>query len=263
MKKYLRLYKQFLHISFRNQMTYRTNFFLAILVEFFWVCSHLLYILAIWRVGIVFPGLEKETALVFVGTYLCLTGGLMGILFNNLSIMPNNIHTGQMDLYLTKPVSAQFMTSLQHVDFGYPISDLSVGLILLIVGWHIAGLPLSFMTIFGFIFYFAMSLIWMYCFQMIPVLLSFIFVKTGGIFEVFYGLHDLNKVPMGIYGKGLRFFGTFILPVFPMANFPPMWAAGTLTTGQAIFGIAGPVVFFILIRICWKLVLRKYTSANG
>lgn len=263
MKKYFEIYKKFLKISFRSQLMYRTNFLTAVVVEFFWVLSHLVYVLAIWRAGVRFPGFGNEALLVFVGTYLILTGILMAFFYSNLSSIPRYIHEGLLDLYLVKPVSSQFFVSLQQIDFGYPLSDLSVGIVLLVIGWNRAGFLCSISTIGGYIWFLLMGVVWMYCFQMVPVLLSFLFVKSNGIFEVFYGLHDLNKVPMGIYGNAVQLIGTFIIPVFPMVNFPPMWALGTLDITLAVYGSLAPIVLFLIIRVLWKIALRKYTSANG
>lgn len=264
MKKYLSLYKIFLKISFRNQLQYRTNFLIGIFVELFWVASHLLYVLAIWKTGIpLLSDLREETLLLFVGTYLCLTGILMGAFFTNLSNIPVYIHSGKLDLYLVKPASSQFLTSLEHIDYGYPISDISIGLILIMIGWNKAQISVNPVTILGYLFFFLLGILWMYDFQMLPVLMAFIFIKINGVFEVFYGFHDLNKVPMLIYGRMIQLIGTFVIPIFPMVNFPVLFAAGKLSFGMAIYGIAGPIAFFVLVRALWKFMLKKYTSANG
>lgn len=254
----------FLKISFRNQLTYRTNFLISIFVELFWVASHLLYVLAIWETGIpLLTDFQEEAVLLFVGTYLCLTGILMGAFFTNLSNIPVYIHSGKLDLYLVKPVSSQFLTSLEHIDYGYPISDIGIGLILIIIGWNRAQISVDPVTILGFFLFFLLGILWMYDFQMIPVLMSFVFIKINGVFEVFYGFHDLNKVPMFIYGRIFQLIGTFLIPIFPMVNFPVLFAAGKLSLGMAVYGIAGPIAFFTVIRILWKYSLKKYTSANG
>ena len=118
-------------------------------------------------------------------------------------------------------------------------------------------------NIAGYLFLFLMDCAWLYVLQMIPVLLSFALMKTEGIFQAFYGLHDLNKVPMDIYGKGIQRLGTFLIPIFPMVNYPGRFLTGYLKGWQMVYGMLMPLALFGGIRILWKLALRKYTSANG
>lgn len=263
LKKYIRLYGVFLKNSLSAQMNYKVNFCLGILVEFFWVCSHLLYLLVVWQTGLQVEGLNGDTMMIFAGTYLCLTGVYMGLLCNNLGQIPGYVRQGQLDLYLTKPVSSQFLVSAQHIDFGYPIPDFAVGIVLIVAGWRRAAVPVTPEKIAGYLLLFLMGCVWLYALQMVPVLLSFVLVKTEGIFQAFYGLHDLNKVPMDIYGKVIQRLGTFLIPIFPMVNYPGRFLTGYLKGWQMAYGILMPLALFGVIRALWKLALRKYTSANG
>ena len=126
-----------------------------------------------------------------------------------------------------------------------------------------AAVPVTPEKIAGYLLLFLMGCVWLYALQMVPALLSFVLVKTEGIFQAFYGLHDLNKVPMDIYGKVIQRLGTFLIPIFPMVNYPGRFLTGYLKGWQMAYGILMPLALFGVIRALWKLALRKYTSANG
>ena len=55
---------------------------------------------------------------IFVGTFTILDAVYMSTYFFGVIAIPERIRTGALDLYLTKPVSALFMLSVDSIDFG-------------------------------------------------------------------------------------------------------------------------------------------------
>ena len=85
-------------------------------------------------------------------------------------------------------------------------------------------------------------------------------LKSEGISQIVSGLSNFNMMPMAIYPKALKFFGTFIIPIFIVSNFPPLFVLGRLNIGTQIWGIVAPILFFGGARIVFKKAIRKYSS---
>jgi len=262
-KKYLKVYFLFAKNCLAAQMEYRTNFVFSILVELGWVFSHLLYLIVIYKTDVVVNGLTREAMYLFVGSYLFLPGIYMSMFFTNFANIPEYIRSGQLDIFITKPVSLQFMTTMRYVNFGYPVADFAIGIGLIACGWSEMKLDTGFYNLFGFILRLMLGTVWVYVLQIVPALLSFWIVKTNGIYNISYALYDMNKMPMGIYGKWIQRIGTYLLPLFPMANYPALFATGKLGFLQLLWGIVSPFIFLGIVRFVWSRAIKKYSSAGG
>lgn len=243
-------------------MEYRVNFLFSILAECGWICSHLLYLMVLYNSDVSIGNIEKESLYLFVGTYLVITGIYMSMFFTNFSNIPEYLRTGQFDLFITKPLSLQFIVTLRYVEFGYPIADFVAGIALIFIGWQKMGIAISFVNIAGFMMFMLLGIIWVYVLQLLPAILSFWTVKATGVYSISYAIHDMNKMPQAVYGKFVQRIGTFIYPIFPMANYGTLFVTGKLSTYELIWGIIGPIVFFAMTKFIWGIAVKKYVSAS-
>ena len=69
-------------------------------------------------------------------------------------------------------------------------------------------------------------------------------------------------MPQLIYGKWMQRIGTFLLPVFVITNFPGLFLMGELSAPMAVWGVAAPIVFFLIARTVWNQAVKNYTSAS-
>ena len=261
-RMYFRLYFVFLRNCLQAQMEYRINFLFSILAECGWICSHLLYLLELYTSDISIGGIGKESLFLFVGTYLVITGIYMSMFFTNFYNIPQYLRTGQLDLFITKPISLQFIVTLRYGEFGYPIADFITGIVLIVIGWQKMGVAISFANIIGFIIFMLLGVIWVYVLQLVPAILSFWTVKASGVYNIGYAIHDMNKMPKAVYGKLIQRIGTYIYPIFPMANYGTLFVTGELAIYELIWGIIGPIVFFTMIKFVWEIAVKKYVSAS-
>ncbi|MCD8021839.1 MAG: ABC-2 family transporter protein [Lachnospiraceae bacterium] len=98
---------------------------------------------------------------------------------------------------------------------------------------------------------------------LLPYILSFWIISVGGISSISDALWDFNNMPSMIYGKWFRRFGTYILPIFVITNFPGLFLMGELSCFDCIWGAAAPILFFMLSRTLWKRSLVRYSSASS
>lgn len=262
-RKHLKVYKVFFWNCLQAQLEYRVNFLFAMLTELGWVGSHLLYLLVLYQSDFLVNGLPKESLFLFVGSYLITTGIYMSLFFTNFSNFPDYMKTGQLDLFITKPVSLQFISTLRYVDFGYPLADFVVGVVLIVIGWWKAEISFHVITVLGFLFFSVLGGIWVYCIQIFPALLSFWTIKAEGAYAISYAVYDMNKMPRAVYGNGIQRIGTFLFPLFPMANYATLFVLEKLETTELVWGVVGPFLFLGITRFLWQLSMKKYTSATG
>lgn len=244
-------------------MEYRANFVMAILVECAFLLVKSLYVIVSYQMDLRVNGLTPDSILLFIGTYTFITGIMSLVYFPNFLKIPGYVQDGTLDIYLTKPISLQFMISFRYIDFGWAIPNVVGGIAMIVVAFIKLGLQPSVGQIVGFIIYNISAIILTYSLLFLPELLAFWFTKTYWIRQIVYALWDFNNMPMYIYGKPLRNVGIYIIPFFVITNFPPLMILNKLNVLEMIWGLVIPILLLVVSRVIWKIAIRKYESASS
>ena len=117
-------------------------------------------------------------------------------------------------------------------------------------------------SIAGFLFFLICGALLTYSLFLLPHLLVFWTTATNGIADLTAAVWDFNNMPQLIYGKWMQRIGTFLLPLFVITNFPGLFLMGELSAPMAVWGVAAPIVFFLIARAVWNQAVKNYTSAS-
>ena len=124
--RYGKLLFVFLKMSLMAQLEYRINFAAGVLVETGWLLIKLLYVAVVYRAGIKIGVLTPDHILLFIGVYILLTGVYM-LYYPNFTSLTTMIRDGKLDMYLVKPVAAQFLVTMQRLDLSLLVPDAAAG----------------------------------------------------------------------------------------------------------------------------------------
>lgn len=258
---YLKLLAVFARLSLLSQLEYRINFIAGTCVEIGYMCIKLVYLAVVVQTGVNVGDLTPDMVIIFVGTYIFMTGVWM--LLEGVNNLPMKIYSGSLDLMIVKPGSLPFLQSFSSFSFGMATPDMLAGIVLICIGWVRAGVPATFSNIAGFLLYSILGIFLTYSIVTICMLLAFWVTSFGGIFTIFAALWDFNNMPMRLYNKVFQQIGTFIIPIFLLTNWSGLFVLHKLTVFEMAWGIFLPVFLFILSNIMWRKGVRRYTSANG
>jgi ABC-2 type transport system permease protein len=262
-RKHLMIYRLFLKNSLMAQMEYRFNFIGNLAMETGYLLVKLSYVVVIYRSGVQVNGLSPDEILLFIGTFITLTAVYAGLYMINNFRLRSKIKDGDLDLLLTKPVSLQFMATLQQADLTIFAVDFIAGLVIVGVAWARLGIPLTLWTAGGYGFFLIISSIVAYSLFLMPQILSFWLLNTSAIAEITDSFWDFNNMPMGIYNRWIINIGVFILPIFVISNFPPMFLLRRMEPLYLGWSVLLPVALLLVVRAMWKKGLRSYSSASS
>lgn len=269
LKKHLRIYFLFVKFSVMSQMEYRFNFVGNLAMESGYLLYKLSYVVVIYRSGMgsttnpVIHGLSPDEILLFIGTFVMLTGVYAGMFMINNFQLRTKIKDGELDLLLTKPVSLQFMATLRQADMTIFSVDVIAGLVMVSIAWSRLSIPLTLYTVGGYLLACALSCVVAYGLFLLPQVLSFWLMNTSAIAEISDSFWDFNNMPMEIYPSTIRQVGVFLLPIFVITNFPPMVVLHKMPPVYAVWAFLLPVALLFLVRGLWKKGLRSYSSASS
>lgn len=262
-QKHLKIYLLFIKFSVMSQMEYRANFIGNMAMETGYLFVKLSYVVVVYRAGTNIKGLTPDEILLFIGTFITLTGVYAGLFMMNNFSLRHKIINGDLDLLMTKPISLQFMATMSQVNMTIFAVDIIAGLIVVIIAWVKLSIPFTLITVGGYIVFIVLSSIVGYSMFLLPQILSFWLLNTSAIAQITDSFWDFNSMPMGIYTAGIRFVGVFVLPIFVITNFPPLFVLEKMPTEYLIWSVIIPLVLLYIVRLAWQKGIRNYNSASS
>jgi ABC-2 type transport system permease protein len=262
-KKHIQIYILFVKFSVMSQMEYRFNFIGNLSMETGYLFVKLSYVVVVYRSGVTIHGLSPDEILLFIGTFVMLTGIYAGLFMINNFQLRSKIKDGDLDLLLTKPISLQFMATLRQADPTIFSVDVIAGLIMVSIAWSHLGIPVTLFHVGGYASFAVLSCLVAYSLFLLPQVLSFWLMNTSAIAEISDSFWDFNNMPMDIYSSTIRSIGVFVLPIFVITNFPPMFVLHKMPSLYAGWSVLLPVALLYLVRVLWMRGLRSYASASS
>lgn len=266
MGKSLKLYWGLILVLGRNslaaQLEFRANFLSGVFVEIGYFFAKLSYVFLIYRTGTTINGMTPDYILLFIGTYAIMTGIYMSF-YPNFCKISDYIKDGTMDFYITKPVSPLFLVSFRYIDFAMPVPNILGGVIMTVIAWKRCGFKLSFLHVGGFLLFIILGTILAYFIFLLPRLLSFWFISTGGISDISDSVWDFNNMPMGIYNRAVQGVGCFLFPIFLITNVPGLIVGDQITTGFFLWALMAPLIFGSITMVVWRWSVKHYSSASS
>ncbi len=262
-KKHLQIYFLFVKNSMMAQMEYRFNFIGNLAMESGYLLVKLSYVVVVYRSGVAINGLSPDQMLLFIGTFITLTGVYAGMFMINNFGLRRKIKDGDLDLILTKPVSLMFMATLRQADVTIFSVDVIAGGIAVAIAWARLGIPVTLLTLGGYLGFLALSSVVAYCLFLLPQILSFWLMETSSIAEITDSFWDFNNMPMEIYNRWIKQIGVFVLPIFVITNFPPLFLLNKMPPVYSAWALLLPIILLMIVRMAWNKGMGTYASASS
>ena len=242
------------------QMEYRFNFIGNLAMETGYLLVKLSYVVVVYRSGVKINGLSPDEILLFIGTFVTLTAVYAGMFMINNFRLRGKIKDGDLDLLLTKPVSLQFMATLRQADVTIFSVDFIAGGIMVAIAWGRLGIPVTLLTVGGYLGFLVISALVSYSLFLLPQIFSFWLMNTSAIAEITDSFWDFNNMPMDIYNPWIRQVGVFLLPIFVITNFPPMFVLHKMPPIYLAWSVLLPIILLIVVRALWRKVCAITTA---
>ena len=115
-RKYLKVYKKFLHTSFASELEYKTNILIDLITAILSLVGSIFLLSIFFQNSGYIGGWNFEQALIIQGIYT-IFNGITNTWFNpNLTEIVKHIREGTLDFVLLKPIDSQFFISLKKIN---------------------------------------------------------------------------------------------------------------------------------------------------
>jgi len=261
-KKYLKIYKKFLHTSLASELEYKTNILVDLITAILSLIGSIFLLSIFFQNNRYIGGWKFEQALIIQGIYTILNG-ITNTWFNpNLTEIVKHIREGTLDFVLLKPIDSQFFISLKKINpSGFLEIMLGSFLLLFSIKINQINLSLSFLTL---------SLITISCSICILYSLWFFistttiwFVKTWNAIEVLRSFLYIGRFPLNSFSFSLRVFFSIFIPIAFITTIPSEVFLGISQVWKIFLEVIVASVFLITSRKFWLFALKFYSSASS
>jgi len=262
LRKYLKVYKKFLHTSLASELEYKTNILVDLITAILSLIGSIFLLSIFFQNNSYIGGWKFEQALIIQGIYTILNG-ITNTWFNpNLTEIVKHIREGTLDFVLLKPIDSQFLISLKKITpSGFLEIILGFCLLLYCIKINQINLNLTFLTLclttiicsicilYSLWFFISTTTIW--------------FVKTWNATEVLRSFLYIGRFPLNSFSFSLRIFFSVFIPIAFITTIPSEVFLGLSQLWEILLEIIVATVFLITSRKFWLYALKYYSSASS
>lgn len=265
--RYFRLLRAFARFGLLSEMSFRTNFLVKVVVETIWLCLLLVFYNSIFRYTSHVAAWSQAEFLCFLGCYYALSAVIETFFLENCSEFADLVRSGNLDLYLLKPIDEQFLITCRKIEWSTaPSILLGVGValsgLLQLDGWTFdPGWAALFVLLFlcgaamayGFLLLLMSTAVWL--------------VRNQSLMELWWLFTTLMRYPRDIYvGKfasPMGWFFSFVVPVLLVVYVPARTLLKAIDPVFVAVTLGATVLLLWLSRLFFRRALQSYRSASS
>lgn len=263
LKKNLRVLREMLYLRFHGIAVFRMDFFGPFFVD------GSLFVIQLLAFGVIYSNIDtiggwhQGEMILYIGTFSLLNAVNMTLYFFGVNGIPDKVRSGELDLYLTKPVSPLFRLSFENISPGsVPLMIMSICIIA--YGAAMSKVQVTALRVLEYLFWLLLMGILYYDMEVIIRSVSLYVVSMARMEQLEdAGINLCMKLP------GIAFYGVYkfifylLLPYGIMATLPVQSMIGDMDYKLAMYGILVVLLFSAGACLMWKKGLKRYNSASS
>jgi ABC-2 type transport system permease protein len=180
----------------------------------------------------------------------------------NMTRLIEEVRDGKLDFTLTKPEDSQVLVSVREVRI-WQVVDIISGAVVLGVGISRITTDVGIGDAVAFALALVLGVVLIYCFWLVLATIAFRVVNMWHAVELFDGIFQTGRWPVGIYPLWLRFGVTFLVPIAFAVTVPAEALTSRLNWETLLFAFVFAGVLFGATRWFWRFGLKRYTGASA
>ncbi|MBI4261931.1 ABC-2 family transporter protein [Candidatus Uhrbacteria bacterium] len=262
MTRYIRLALLFWKQSIIREMEFPKNFWFVVFTNGAHFATQLLFVEILFSHTSALAGWSKPSALVFLATWGIVTSILLLLCENSFVDFGDDVHSGQFDFHLLRPIDAQFIISIRRLTLshiGEPFFYLCVLGVLVFKGM----ITLSLLGVAGYVLLLILAMIVGYHIWIAFTTAIFWTPYIDHFNFLFMTVASIARYPLEVYGVAARLVFLTVMPIGLMAALPAEFLLGVGSWQGIVYAIVMTLIITVLTRIWWRFALRHYASASS
>ncbi|HET7573406.1 MAG TPA: ABC-2 family transporter protein [Gaiellaceae bacterium] len=245
-----------------NELQYRANFFVAAFQALLAVGVGLVVLALVYSHTESLNGWSESELLVVLGVQLLLGGVVQTSIEPNMERLTEEVRDGKLDFVLTKPQDSQTLVSVRELRV-WQLVDVISGAVVVAVGAAKAGPAIGVEHVLAFVALLLLGAFLLYCFWLILATGSFWVINMWFLADLWGGVYQTGRWPIGIYPGWLRYTMTYLVPIGFAVTVPAQALTERLAWGTVAVAVGFAVALAAFARWFWRFGLRHYAGASA
>lgn len=261
MRKYLKIYQKIAIFALMKSMAYPQDFLIWSIVDFTWTMVGLGFFRILLLRTPTISGWTFNELTLLMGMVNIVGAFIWGLMYGNMKELVRDIHKGNLDVYLTKPINSQFIVSTKEISFSL-FPKLITGIFL--VGYGLTVNSKYSLIDIGIVLVSILSAtLASYALYFITTTCALLFGRLRNIAELVPHSLDIASYPTNIFSPVMQFIFTFILPFALMGFLPASILLGRINYHWLLSIPAVTITLLVISNRFWQFALRHYSSASS
>lgn len=258
----LRVAWLFFKVGVMNELQYRVNFVVQLFQSGIALTTGLVVLALVYSHTDELNGWSQPELLCVLGIQILMGGAIKAYIQPNMTRLIEDVREGTFDYALTKPEDAQLMASVREVRI-WQVVDVFSGSAVLGVGLSRISTDLGALDMVAFGVALLLGAVMIYCFWLVIATCAFWVVNMWHAIELFDGVFQTGRWPVGIYPGWLRVSVTFLVPIAFAVTVPAEAVTSRLDWETMLLAVVFATVLFAATRLFWRFGLRRYSGASA
>jgi ABC-2 type transport system permease protein len=252
----------FFRVGAMNELHYRANFLVQLFQSLLAIGVGLAVLALVYSHTTELNGWTQSQLLAVLGIQILMGGVIHAMIQPNMERLITEVRDGKLDYALTKPADSQVLVSVREVRI-WQVVDVISGAVVLAVAVARLETHVGVLDALAFAALLLVGGVLIYCFWLVLATGAFWVVNMWHLVELFEGVYQTGRWPIGVYPGWLRYSLTYLVPIGLAITVPAEAVTSRLawTTVASACGFA--VVLFAFTRWFWAFGLRHYSGASA
>jgi ABC-2 type transport system permease protein len=252
----------FFKLGVLNELQYRVNFLVSLFQAAIALVTGLVVLSLVYSHTSELNGWSQSELLCVLGIQILMGGIIKTSIQPNMTRLIEDVREGKLDHALTKPEDSQMLVSVREVRI-WQIIDVVSGIAVLAVGLSRISTDVGAADAASFAVALLLGAMLIYCFWLVIATIAFWVVNMWHAVELFDGVFQTGRWPVGIYPTWLQFGVTFLVPIAFAVTVPAEALTSRLDWQTLVLALVFAIALFAFTRWFWRFGLRRYTGASA
>ena len=258
----MKLVWTYLRLGVLNEMQYRANFFVAIVQSLLSVAVSIAVLALVYSHTDELNGWTESQLLVVLGVQILLGGVIHASVQPNMERLTQEVQDRKLDFALTKPVDSQLIISMRELQL-WQLVDVLSGAIVIGVGVSRLQTSVGAGHALAFLALLLIGASLLYCFWLFLATGSFWVINMWFLSDLFEGVYQVGRWPIGVYPGWLRYSMTYLVPIGFAVTVPAQAMTHRLHWETVLVAVGFAAVAFLVTRRFLRFGLRRYSGASA
>jgi ABC-2 type transport system permease protein len=258
----IRLLSTFLKVNIQQDLAYRSDALVNMLLSVFWLGWELLSLSIIFANTKQLGGWGPSELIALLGVWRLVNVIMQTVVWPNTEKFNNGVRDGSLDYTFLQPANSQLLISISRIVV-WRAWDFVLASILIIAGISSGGGITTPIMILTFLALTISGAAIIYSLWIVLISLTFWFTKFDNSVTILAALMDAGRYPAQVYPFWLRAIITFVIPIAVATTVPLQALRGDLLWWQIIVFLGIGVAAVLVSSQVWKAGVRRYSGASS